>query len=265
MDISIIIVNYKSKDKALKSIQAVRGSETGGLANEIILVDNASGGGNADAIRTAFPDMKIIESDRNLGMGAGNNLGIKAAAGKYILVLNPDTYLEKNTLKSLYAYLDENPDVGIVGPKLFYPDGKLQVTCFRFPKPYTFLLRRTFLGCIFKQALDDYLMADYDRQSVKEVDWIMGSCFLLRRSVLGKIGGAFDERFWMYFEDTDLCRRVQNAGYKVVYYPQASAVHDHGRGSAKNPWYIAPFKDRLARAHIFSWAKFFWKWGMFSP
>lgn len=260
MDISIIIVNYKSKEKVLKCIAAVKHSDLIGIIYEIILIDNASNDNIFDAIRERNLDIILIQSLKNLGMGAGNNLGIAKAKGEYFLILNPDTYVGKNTIKILHSYLKENRLVGIVGPKMYYPNGQLQYTCFRFPKIYTFLLRRTFLGMYFEDYLNEYLMKDYNREEIKEVDWIMGSCILIRKSIMNKIGKIFDDRFWMYLEDTDLCRRIWEAGYKVVYNPKASAIHDHGRGSSKYPWYIAPFKDKLSRAHIISWFKYFSKW-----
>jgi len=262
MDLSVIIVNYKSRDKALASIRAVKESDTAGIEYEIIVVDNFSEDGIEEAVKAGHPDARFIQSGANLGMGKGNNLGIASSCGGMILVLNADTYLKRNTIKVLRSYLDEHSDTGIVGPKLLNPDGTLQYTCFRFPKIYMPILRRTFLGSYFSKQMGDFMMYNFDRQSAREVDWIMGSCMMFRKSLLEKIGGGFDGRFWMYFEDTDFCRRAWQAGCKVVYNPETTAIHDHGRGSAKYPWYFAPFKDKLARAHIISWLKYFWKWGV---
>ena len=100
-------------------------------------------------------------------------------------------------------------------------------------------------------------MKDFDHKQMKEVDWVMGSCLIVPRSLIDKIGQIFNKRFYMYFEDTDLCRRTWKAGFKVIYYPEAQVIHDHGRGSAGRPWYLAPFIDKLAREHIKSWIKYF--------
>jgi GT2 family glycosyltransferase len=262
MDISIIIVTYQSKEKALKCIKAIKDSDLSGISYEIILADNASPDKIGKDINNEHSDIIFIQNEKNLGMGAGNNAGIEKSRGEFILILNADTYVEKNTIKMLYDQAKKNPDIGIIGPKLFYPDGTLQITCYRFPKIYTFVLRRTFLGFFFKKYLDDFLMTDFNHDQTSDVDWIMGSCLLVRKKITEKIGKVFDDRYWMYFEDTDLCRRTWKAGYGVIYYPLATAVHDHGRGSAKYPWYSALFKNRLARAHIISWFKYFCKWGL---
>ena len=258
MDLSIIIVNYKTPSKTIKCLQSLKEADWADLLYEIIVVDNGSGDDSAEIIAKNFPDIKLIRSEKNLGMGGGNNLGIKNSSGEFILILNADTMVEKDSVLELYKYLKENKEVGIVGPKIFNPDGSLQDTCMRFPKIYTPLLRRTFLGKIFSRQLDNFLMKDFDHLASREVDWLMGSCFLLRREILAKDGYVFDEKFFMYFEDTELCRRVKNKHQlKVVYFPEAIITHDHGRGSAKRPWYLAPFIDRLAREHIKSWWKYF--------
>lgn len=292
MDISIVIVNYKSKNNAVNCIESIKKSDLAGVDYEIILVDNNSGDRGAEEIKKMLPEVKIIESKKNLGMGGGNNLGIKEAVGKYVLILNPDTIVKPEAIKKLYDYLEANENVGVAGPKLLYPDGQLQYSCFRGWKFLTPVYRRTFLGRMAKKHLNNFLMRDFDHLSAREVDWLMGSCLMIRRSVLDKIktsprnltpslsfpasmcgagsrrGGKesqgeeeyFDERFFMYFEDTDLCRRVRQAGWKVIYFPEAVVVHDHVRASAKKPWYLAPFLSKLSRVHIISWIKYFLKW-----
>jgi hypothetical protein len=189
-------------------------------------------------------------------MGGGNNLGLKEARGRFILILNPDTEVYPDAIKILYDYLDSHPDVYIVGPKLLNPDKTLQHSCSLFPKIYTPILRRTFLGNYFKSSRDGFMMTDFDHEEIREVDWLMGSCLLIRSD--GWEG--FDERFFMYFEDIDVCRRAWRFKKKVVYQPQAIVIHDHARGSAKIPWYIAPVVDKLTQEHIKSWIKYFWKW-----
>jgi GT2 family glycosyltransferase len=121
-------------------------------------------------------------------------------------------------------------------------------------------LRRTFFGGLASRYLDHFLMKDYDHKDPREVDWLMGSCLLIRRSIMDKDGKIFDEKYFMYFEDTDLCRRVQKKHkLKVIYFPHSSVIHDHARQSADKPWYIAPFTDKLTREHLKSWIKYFLK------
>jgi hypothetical protein len=259
MDLSVIIVNYQSLAKTQKCLKAVETSDFDGLSHEVIIVDNASGD-DVESLKMDFPHIKIIKSLENRGMGEGNNLGMKNAYGNFFLILNPDTYVEKNSIKILFQHMENNPRIGVIGPKLLNPDGSLQFSCLRFPKIYLPAMRRTFLGKFFKTELNRFMMADFSHNEAREVDWMLGSALMIRRGVLDKIGSAFDKRFFMFFEDTDLCRRVKTAGFAVTYLPSAVAVHDHARGSAKGLWFIAPFTNKLARAHIASWIKYFWKW-----
>lgn len=264
MDISIIIVNYKSRVKTLKCLAALEASDFASLNCEVIIVDNASGDRFDDYQSHVFP-LHIIYSSKNLGMGGGNNLGIQEARGEYILVLNPDTVPAPGAIKKLYEYLGANSKATLVGPKLLNPDGSIQWSCSRFPNFFMPFLRRTFLGDYFAEIRDSFTMSDFDHTDIREVDWLMGSCLMFRRQLALNSGNflklLFDDRYFMYFEDIDLCRQIWENGGKVVFLPEAEVIHDHARASAKYPWYIAPFKDRLARAHIVSWMRYFLKWG----
>lgn len=260
MDLSIIIVNYKSKEKTLNCIKSIKESDLDNLRYEIIVVDNASGDDSKKIITVKYPEINFIQSAKNLGMGGGNNLGIKQAIGEFILILNPDTVVRKNAIKILYNYIKNNKRVGIVGPKLLNPDNTLQYSCFRFPKFYTPILRRTFIGKFFKKYLNNFLMEDFDHNSIKEVNWLMGSCLMIDKKNFNLIGPIFDKRFFMYCEDIDLCYRAREVKYKVIYNPEAIIIHDHVRSGIEMPWYISLFLNKLAREHIKSWIKYFWKW-----
>ena len=257
MDVSIIIVNYKSKEKTLACLKSIAEADMGGLLYEIIVVDNNSEDNSAEIIKKIYPTIKIIKNEKNLGMGGGNNLGIKAAQAEFILILNPDTIIKKDAIKILHNFIKSDEQIGIAGPKLLNPDNTLQYSCRRFPKFYTPILRRTFLGKFAKNHLDNFLMKDYSHKEIKKVDWMLGSCLMVRKNILNKING-FDEKFFMYFEDTDLCKRVWQADFKVVYNPQAIVIHNHARASAESPWYLF-FLNKLSRAHITSWIKYFYK------
>lgn len=227
---------------------------------EIIVVDNDSGDGIEQMLRERFSAVRFIQTGANLGMGAGNNAGIRAARGKYILILNPDIFVFKDSLQKLYDFFREHEEVGLVAPRLLNPDKTLQYTCYRWHKFFTPVLRRTFLGRLSfaKKELDRFLMRDWDHATTREVDWIQGSCFLIPKKVFDK-AGLFDDRFFMYFEDTDLCRRIKNAGYKNVYLAEAEVIHLHRRQSADAGGVKALF-NRLTRIHIASWLKYMWKW-----
>lgn len=262
MDISIIILNYKSKGFALNSIKSVKEADFGNFKYEIIVVDNNSNDQIGAILSWQYPDIIFIQSASNLGMGGGNNLGIKKARGKYVVIMNPDTLVFKDTFMKLYSYMEKNSNVGVAGPKQFYPDKSVQDSCFRWHGLFTPLYRRTPLD-IFKFAqkdLDRFLMRDYNKDKIVKVDWLLGSFLFCRTEALA-ITGNFDERYFMYFEDTDLCRRFWEKGWKVIYNPEAEIIHNHIRQSAREPWYRF-FTSRTSRTHIISWIKYICKWGI---
>lgn len=260
MDISIVIVNYKSKDKLHDCLVSIGRSDFSGLKYEIIVVENASGDILSD-LQTEIINFKLIISPKNLGMGGGNNLGIKESQGDFILILNPDTILRPQSVRIMFDYIKNNKDVSIIGPKLFNLDLTLQYSCANFPRPWTPIFRRTFLGKFFKKHLDWFLMKNFSHDIIIEVDWMIGSCLLIRKEGFS----GFDERFFMYFEDTDVCRQAWCNGQKVIYNPLAEVIHHHNRASAKSPWYLSIFSDRLLREHLRSWWRYFKKWGVRPP
>ena len=260
MDISIIIVYYKSEEITKNCLKSIKQADLSGFSYEIIVVNNSAEDKQAEQeFKEIIPGIKFIQSEKNLGMGKGNNLGIKQAQGDFILILNADIIVKKGAIETLFNFIKNDSNIGLVAPKLLNSDNSLQISCFRFPKFWIPIVRRTFLGKFFKNYLDEFIMADFDRNNIREVDWIMGSCFLARKEALKKIGN-FDPRYFMYLEDVDLCRSLWAAGYKVFYNPESEIIHDHGRASAKEKWYLAPFKNKLAQEHIKSWLRYFWKW-----
>lgn len=263
MDLSIIIVNYKSIDKLKTCLDSIKKSDLSFLQHEVIVVENASGDDLLPL--TDIYDFKLIISNKNLGMGEGNNLGMQDSNASFILVLNPDTVVNTEAIKTLYYKIKNDDSIGLVGPKLINPDGSLQYSCSKFPSFFVPILRRTFLGDFFKKTRDSFMMTDFDHNSSIEVDWLMGSCLFFRNSWTLSNGEVyhprFDKRYFMYFEDTDLCREIKNHEKKVIYEPAATIIHDHARESARNPWYIAIFKDKITWIHIMSWLKYFSKWG----
>jgi len=261
MDISIIIVNYKNKGLALNCIKSIKDADFGELKYEIIVVDNNSEDAIGEILAWQNPEVKFIQNEKNLGMGGGNNMGIRRATGKYIVVMNPDTLSFPDTFRRLFDYMELNKDAGVVGPLQYNPDKSIQDSCFRWYNLFTPIYRRTPLGAFgFAQRDSDrFLMKDFDHQSIREVDWLLGSFLFCRAEALKQIG-YFDERFFLYFEDTDLCRRFWQKKWKVVYYPEAKIIHNHLRQSAKVPWYLS-FGNPASRYHIISWVKYLGKWG----
>jgi len=255
MDISIIIVNYKSKGKLVACLDSIERANFANLSYETIVVENNSGDDLSDL---GYSNLKIVVSPDNLGMGGGNNLGLKNSSGEFILISNPDIIFESDTILNLYEYFKADSSIGLIGPKLVNPDGSLQYSCVRFPKFYIPLLRRTAIGELFPARIDHYLMKQTDHDQIQVVDWLLGACFMVRRSEIKE--KLFDERYFMYFEDVDLCRQIKSRGQKVIYYPVVKVVHNHARQSAGLPWYQALFKDRIAREHLKSAFRYFNKW-----
>lgn len=261
MDISIIIVNYKSKDLTLNCIQSIKQADWSGLTYEIIVVDNYSGDLSDNDLKQ-FGKIKFIMNGRNIGLGAANNKGARLARGKYIVIMNPDTLADRDVFKRLFSYMEKNPKAGVAGPKQFNPDKTVQDSCFRWPGLMTPLFRRTPLGetSFGKKDLDRFLYKDYNKDSARAVDWLLGSFLFCRSSALRQIG-LYDEKFFLYFEDTDLCRRFWQSGWQVIYNPEVAIIHNHARQSARTSWYKF-YKNKAAWNHLISWFKYLKKWGI---
>jgi len=262
MDISIIILNYKSKGLTLNCVKSVKEADFGRLNYEIIVVDNNSDDSIGDILAWQEPEIKFIQNKKNLGVSAGNNIGIRRAQGKYITIMNPDTLAMEDTFKKMYEFMESNPAVGVIGPKQYNPDKSVQNSCYRWYGLLTPIYRRTPLGKFqFAQKnLHRFLMQDFNHQSTREVDWLLGSCLFCRAKAIDEVG-LFDEKFFLYFGDTDLAKRFWLKNWKVMYYPEAKIIHNHNRQSAQDPWYKF-LGNRASRSDIISWIKYLRKWGM---
>ncbi len=261
MELSIIILTYKNKNLVQFVLKDLLKSDLP-ERTEVIVVDNDSQDNIEKMINEKYPQVRFIQVGKNLGFAGGNNAGIKAANGKYILIMNPDIFVKDNSIIKLYNYIksEEINNVGLVAPRINNPDGSLQDTSYRFHKWTTPIYRRTFLGKtkMGKKHLDEFLMTNWDRRTTKEIDWIQGSCFICSSNLLKQIN-YFDERYFMYMEDMDLCRKITRLGKKVVFYPESQVIHLHRRESADNSWYQV-FSNKLTRIHIQSWLKYMWKY-----
>ncbi len=258
-DLSIIIVNYKEPGFLRQCLKGI-GLSQPKLTYEIIVVDSASGDHSVAMVREHFPTVNLLPQTRNRGFAVGVNLALRVARGRYTLILNPDMAVFAGTLESLVTYLDTHPDEGAVAPKLLNPDGTIQMSCLLFPTPFIPILRRTPLGKLTfaRQILRNYLMLDWDHSSTRPVEWVLGSCMMVRKEAVDAVG-PMDERFFMYFEDVDWCRRFWQAGWKVVYLADATMVHYHQRMSAESPGLNGVFQ-KLTRIHIQSGLKYFRKY-----
>jgi hypothetical protein len=199
-----------------------------------VFVDSASTDGGPRYVEERFPGVRVIRMSGNWGFAAGCNAGCRATDSPFVLFLNPDVVVLPGSLSAMVSYLERQRDVGLLGSKLMNPDGSLQLSCRGFYTWRSALLRRTPLGRLFPQhpELRRHLMLDYDHETPREVDWLLGTCLMARRSALGDVG-EMDARFFLYFEDVDLCYRMKLRGWKVIYYPDASMIHHHVRQSAR--------------------------------
>jgi len=233
-DVSVIIVNWNTRDELRECLRSLHPSLHPDVQAEIIVVDNASWDDSVAMVKREFPEVKLIENRLNEGFGKAHNRAAQVAQGRYLLLLNSDARAHPGALKQLVDYADAHPDVGIIAPKVLNPDGSLQYSCRRFPVYEAGLFRNTLLGRLFPQNrfVRDYLMTDFDHAHTMEVDWVSGCAMMIRRETWHQLGG-FDEQFFMYCEDVDLCWRAHEAGWKVVYHPDAVVTHAIGRSTDK--------------------------------
>jgi GT2 family glycosyltransferase len=259
MDLSIVILNYHSKNLIQQLVKGITALHIP-LQHEIIVVDNNSKDGIEAVLAEQHPSVIFVQSSENRGYAAGNNLGIAKAQGKYILILNPDIVVVNDAIQKLYAFMEAHPEVGIAGPKLTYPNHELQESCSRWPSILMPLYRRTWLKNTSrgKKWLQHYFYRDWDHNENREVDWLNGASLIIRKEALIKVG-LLDERFFLYLEDTDWCRRFWESGYKVYYVADATMFHYHKRSSAESGLLQSLFR-RSSRAHIVSFIKYLWKY-----
>jgi GT2 family glycosyltransferase len=236
MMLSVIIVNWNGGHLIIECLNSIFKSKTS-FAYEVIVVDNNSQDHSPQEISKRFPKVILLQQKRNLGFGKGNNLGVRRASGKFILFLNPDTIINNDTLEGLVGFISKHPEAGIVGCKVLYPNGSLQKSAYRkFPGISNHILEYNYLlrGLILAKHpnWDKSVFPTKDYSKTLEATHLMGSCLLVRRQEFQTIGG-FDENFFLYREETDLCARYLRDGYKIVYTPSVSIKHHMG-GVSRN-------------------------------
>jgi GT2 family glycosyltransferase len=231
VDLSIVIVSFNCRDLLLRCLECIPAAAAP-LAFETIVVDNASVDGTPDAVRAGFPAVRLVASGDNLGFGAANNVGVGMATGRWLVLLNPDTEARPASLSTLARLLEGDRSIGLVGPRLVYPDGSLQPSCRAFPSLATGLivLLKLYRAVRWLPAIRRYDChgLDYDRPA--DVDQVMGACMVISRALFTRLEG-FDERFWMWFEEVDLCYRVKADGLRVHYTPSAVVMHRLGQSA----------------------------------
>ena len=230
--LSIIIVHYKTRELTLQCLRSIR-EFSPNVPYEILLIDNGSLDGIGTAVAERFPEVRLIETGRNDGFSQANNLGIVNAYGKYLLLLNSDTKVIESIFDRLVQFMDSRPEVGCMGPQHVGGNGRHQVSYGKFPDLFSEVLRKI---VDYQIALNDPNIRGYLTDfcsTEQEVDWLSGSCLLLRREALHH-AGLLDETFFMYFEDIDLCKRFRDHGWKVVYCPMAKILHYSGQSVKEN-------------------------------
>jgi N-acetylglucosaminyl-diphospho-decaprenol L-rhamnosyltransferase len=230
VDLSIVIVNWNVRDVLRRCLASVQAQSIPG--SEVFVVDNASSDGSVDMLRAEFPDVLVIENEDNAGFTRANNQAIRRSTGRYVLLLNPDTEVEAGALWTMLAYMDANPQVGVVGPQLQFADGSVQSSRRRFPDLKTLFVESTILQRFSASSaiVRRYFMLDQPHDMTQEVDWVVGACLMVRRQVVEQVG-LLDERFFMYSEETDWCLRIKKTGWCIVYLPLAHVIHHEARSS----------------------------------
>lgn len=260
-DLSILIINYKTPSLLGHCIKSIYKNKPK-IDFEIIVVDNASGDESVEIMEEDFFQVKLIANKQNLGFPKAVNQGIRKSKGKYILILNPDITALPSSIDKMFNFLEKNKSIAALAPKLINPNGSVQYSCFStFPTLQIVLYRRTPLGGSprAKKTIDDFRMAAWDHSGGKEVAWVLGSCMMVRKEAIDQIG-FMDERFFMYMEDVDWCRRFWESGWKVYYYPEAELVHYYQRSSATESGLFLALFNRQTRIHIKSALKYFLKY-----
>lgn len=268
-DISIAFVNLMMKDDIVKAIKSLRADLQGSTIKYLITVaDNTQ---NMDGIKETlakeFPEVVYIDCGGNIGFGAGNNRAFQANTARYYFAINRDTIIPESShlVERIVKFMDEHPFIGAMGPKLVNLDGSLQYSCYRFDWPSILIkpLKQINWDEKYKWVrtyTDWLLMKDFDHNSTRPVDWVLGAALIIRQEAVDQVGW-FDERYFAYLEDADWCRTLWENHWPVYYVHDIVIQHAHARASAKVPGiFRALIKNKTARIHLSSWLKYIWKW-----
>ncbi|MDX6441202.1 MAG: hypothetical protein QOE43_931 [Gaiellaceae bacterium] len=236
-DVSVVVVTYNGLPWVEQALASVRGQET-------VVVDHGSSDGTVTFVRERFPDVEVVEQE-NRGLAYGWNTGITRTSGRYVLLLNSDAWLDDGALEQLSAFADAHPDAAVVGPRLRYPDGRLQRSVRGFPTLWRlatefFYLRKLAPGT---EAFNAFYAGGFDHTSVREAEVLMGAVWLVRRAAIAEVGPA-DDAFFLFSEETDWAYRFRQAGWKVVFLPDAGATHVYA-ASHKGRMFVENLRGQL--------------------
>ena len=252
---SIIIINYKTPQLTIDCIKSIYTYEDK-QDSEIILLDNCSADDSISRFKKEFPELRLLEAEKNYGFAAGNNIAVKESCGEYLLFLNSDTVLTKPILKELIVKIDED-GFGIVAPRILNSDKTIQESVYKFPTVWRAFCESFFLSTLFPNSkyFGDYRKFKYDKSCF--VDFASGACFLMKRDQYEKLNG-FDERFFMYAEETDLAFRLFKKGFRTYFLAMGDVVHF---GGASGPG-IHAFKEQFCLSQVLYYKKHYGLWGL---
>ncbi|MBT5550181.1 MAG: glycosyltransferase family 2 protein [Nitrospina sp.] len=251
MNLSCIIVNYYNSPPLQNCLESVYRT-LNNISFEVIIVDNSQDDPGMAKLKTSYPQVQYIQNHTNTGFAKANNQAVQSAQGEILLFLNPDTVLTDQAIEKMQEHLKFNPDVGALGPKVLNTDGSLQYSCRRFPTIMTgFFNRYSLLSRWFpdNRYSVSYMMKDFNHEEVREVDWLSGCCLMVPHAVFDKAGG-FDEHYFLFNEDIDLCRAIHQNGFKVMYFPYAKITHHISTSNSKVPVDII-IKRHLGMIHYY--------------
>ncbi|MBM3231641.1 glycosyltransferase family 2 protein [Candidatus Peregrinibacteria bacterium] len=262
--VSVIVLNYRSPQAAVRCVLHLLEQSIAGQI-EVIVVDNHSQDDSVGVLRNRLGHLsavRIVETPRNVGFGGGCNLGARFARGEFLLINNPDKLLQRDGIETLLRRMREDKRIGIIGPKLLYSDGSVRPSARAFPSPLDVIAKRSFLSVLLPGRMARYLQNGAEDEPERRVDWVVGGCFLISKDLFFSLGG-FDESFFLFFEDTDLCRRVIQTGRSVIYYPRVAAADRIARLSEGG--ILTLLCTPTGRAHVRSALHYFAKWGVGVP
>ncbi len=265
VDVAITIVNYHTGEDTIECLDSLYRDLQGSKRSlKVIVADNSPEDELTGTIRKRYPEVKILPAPRNLGFGGGHNLAIESIDARYYLILNPDITFPENgkAVDRMFAWMESNPKAGMLAPKLRDREGSLHTSCYSFPTFWSQPVRRLNLQERFhwaRKLVDHFLMKDFDREETRPVDWVMGAAMFLRKEALEDTG-AFDPRYFMYYEDVDLCRRFWRSDWPVYYLHEVELTHGHRRSSRTHSGLRDILVNPLTRVHLASWLKYFSKW-----
>jgi hypothetical protein len=257
-DLSVIILSFNTRELTLACVRSVFAAHDN-LALEVIVVDNASADGTVEALREVCPEACVIANDKNLGFARGNNVGLRVAHGRYLMLLNSDTLAQPGALGALVRFMDAHPDAGACGPMLLNEDGSLQPSGRPLPSVWRLFVDMTKLYRLWQR--DVFAQRGRDYTQVARVGEVSGAALLVRREAYERVGGL-DEKLFAYYEDVDLCKRIGDAGYAIYYVPDAKVTHLWKRSSRAAPeqtyragqigarYYFRKHHGRLAQAAV---------------